>query len=61
MFVNFLHNSNVLLNPIIIRNNVIGQVKCYKISGVSLSNDLKWTGIVMWTTLLRKPVRNYIP
>ena len=46
MFVNFLHNSNVLLNPIIIGNNVIEQVKCYKISGVILSNDLKWNSHV---------------
>ena len=29
MFVNFLHNSNVLLNPVIRENNVIEQVKCY--------------------------------
>ena len=43
MFVNFLHNSNVFLNPIIIGNNVVEQVKCYKILGVilrSLNNDL---------------------
>ena len=41
MFVNFLHNYlNVLLNPIIIGNNVIEQVKCYKILGIILSNDL---------------------
>ena len=31
MFVTFLHNSNVFLNPIIIGNNVVEQVKCYKI------------------------------
>ena len=42
MFVNFVHNSNVLLNPIIIGNNVIEQVKSYKTLGVILSNDLKW-------------------
>ena len=29
MFVNFLHNSNVLLNPVMRENNVIEQVKCY--------------------------------
>ena len=45
MFVNFLHNYlNILLNPIIIGNNVIEQVKCYKILGIS--NDLN-IGIVM--------------
>ena len=45
MFVNFLHNRNVLLNSIIIGNNVIEQVKCYKILGVILSNDLKWNSV----------------
>ena len=40
MFVNFLHNYlNILLNPIIIGNNVIEQVKCYKILGIILSED----------------------
>ena len=46
MFVNFVHNSNVLLNPIIIGYNVIEQVKSYKILGVILSNDLKWNSHV---------------
>ena len=41
-FVNFLRNSNVLLSPIIIGNNIIEQVKCFKIFFVILSNDLKW-------------------
>ena len=42
MIVNFLHNSN----PIIAGNNVIEQVKCYKVFGVILSNDLKWNSHV---------------
>ena len=46
MFVNFVHNSNVLLNPIIIGYNVIEQVKSYKTLGVILSNDLKWNSHV---------------
>ena len=47
MFVNFLHNYlNILLNPTIIGNNVIEQVKCYKILGIILSDDLN-IGIVM--------------
>ena len=41
-----LFKHNLLLNPIIIRNNVIEQVKCYKILGVILSDDLN-IGIVM--------------
>ena len=60
MFVSFLDNPKVLLNPIVIGNNVVEQVKCYKILGVILSNDLK-NGKAMWITLLRKLVRNYIP
>jgi len=46
MFVNFLHNSNVLPNPIIIGNNVIEQDKRHKILGVILNNDLKWNSHV---------------
>ena len=46
MFVNFLHNSNVLPNSIITGNNVIEQVKCYKILGVILSNYLKWNSVM---------------
>ena len=42
MFVNFLHNSN----PIIAGNNVIEQVKYYKVFSVILSNDLKWNSHV---------------
>lgn len=44
--VNFLHNSNVLPNPIITGNNVIEQVKRYKILGVILSNYLKWNSVM---------------
>ena len=46
MFENFLHNSNVLPNSIITGNNVIEQVKCYKILGVILSNYLKWKSVM---------------
>ena len=45
-FVNFLHNRNILRNPIITGNNVIKQVICYKILGFILSNDLKWNSHV---------------
>ena len=55
MFVNFLHNSNVLLNPIIIGNNVIEQLKCYKILGVILSNNLKWNSHVDY--IVKKPCK----
>ena len=49
MFVNFLHNYLniiIIVNPIIIGNNVVEQVKCYKILGIILSDDLN-IGIVM--------------
>ena len=46
MFVNFLHNSNVLPNSIITGNNVIEQVRRYKILGVILSNYLKWNSVM---------------
>ena len=46
MFVNFLHNSNFLLKPIIIGHNVIERVTSYKILGVFMDSDLKWNSHV---------------
>ena len=42
MHINFLRNSNCLINPIIIGGNVIKRVNTYKILGVIVDNDLKW-------------------
>ena len=42
MLINFLNNSNFLLRPIEIGNNVIERVTTYKSLGVILSSDLKW-------------------
>ena len=42
MRINFLRNSNCLINPIIIGGNVIERVNTYKILGVIMDNDLKW-------------------
>ena len=41
MYINFLRNSNCLINPIIIGGNVIKRVNTYKILGVIMGNDLK--------------------
>ena len=41
MHINFLRNSNCLINPIIIGGTVIKSVNTYKILGVILHNDLK--------------------
>ena len=46
MHINFLRNSNCLINPIIIGGNVIKRVNTYKILGVIMDNDLKWNGHV---------------
>ena len=46
MFINFLHNSNFLLKPIIIGDNVIERVTSYKILGVFKDSDLKWNSHV---------------
>ena len=46
MFINFLHNSNFLLKPIIIGDNVIECVTSYKILGVFMDSDLKWNNHV---------------
>ena len=42
MHINFLRNSNCLINPIIIGGNVIKCANTYKILGVIMDNDLKW-------------------
>ena len=42
MHINFLCNSNCLINPIIIGGNVLERVNTYKILGVITENDLKW-------------------
>ena len=46
MHINFLCNSNCLINPIIIGGNVIKSVNTYKILGVIVDNDLKWNSRV---------------
>lgn len=42
MHINFLRNSNGLINPILIGCNVIQCVSTYKILGVIIDSDLKW-------------------
>ena len=44
--INFLRNSNCLINPIIIDGNVIKSVNTYKILGVIMDKDLKWNSHV---------------
>ena len=46
MHINFLRNSNCLINPIIVGGNVIKSVNSYKILGVIMDNDLKWNSHV---------------
>ena len=59
MHINFLRNSNCLIDPIIIGGNVINSVNTYKILGVIMHNDLKWNSLI-FITLLRKLIRSYI-
>lgn len=42
MLINFMHNPNFILRPIIVGNNVIERVSSYKILGVFVDSDLKW-------------------
>ena len=42
MYINFLHNANRLIVPIIIVGNVIQCVNTYKILRVIMDEDLKW-------------------
>ena len=50
MHINFLRNSNCLINPIIIGGNVVNSVNTYKILGVIMHNDLKWNSHVDYIT-----------
>ena len=36
-------NHNFIVNPVVIGGNSIERVKAYKLLGVHISNDLKWT------------------
>ena len=42
MHINFLRNSNCLINPILIGDNAIQCASTYKILGVIIDSDLKW-------------------
>lgn len=49
MHINFLRNSNCLVNPITIGGNVINSVNTYRILGVIMDNDLNWNSHVDYT------------
>ena len=42
MFINFMHDHNILVNPIIMENKEIECVSNYKLLGVYLYEDLTW-------------------
>ena len=42
MVINFMHNVNFILRPLVIGSNVVERVNNYKLLGVQLSEDLKW-------------------
>ena len=50
MRINFLHNSNCLINPIILGEDVIECVNKYKILGVIIDKDLKWNSHIEYIT-----------
>ncbi|KAL9961061.1 hypothetical protein ACROYT_G029941 [Oculina patagonica] len=50
MRINFLHNTNCLINPIVLGDNVIECVNTYKILGVIMDKDLKWNCHIDYTT-----------
>ena len=43
MLINFMTKHNFIVNPIVIGGNLIERVKAYKLMGVYIGNDLKWT------------------
>ena len=42
MVINFMHNVNFILRPLVIGSNVVERVNNCKLLGVQLSEDLKW-------------------
>ena len=42
MFINFMHDHNILVNPIVLGNKEIECVTNYKLLGVYLNEDLSW-------------------
>ena len=42
MFINFMHDHNILVNPIVLGNKEIECVANYKLLGVYLNEDLSW-------------------
>ena len=48
MFINILYNSNCLLDPIVVGNNIIEWLESYKILRVIMNNELKWNNHVLF-------------
>ena len=43
MLINFMQNGNFTIRPIVIGNNTVERVTTYKLLGIIISNDLKWS------------------
>ena len=43
MVINFMKNPNFLLGPIVVGSTMIQRVKSYKLLGVFIDDDLKWS------------------
>ena len=43
MLVNFMQNDNLNARPIVLGDNTIERVTTYKLLGIIISNDLKWS------------------
>ena len=58
MFINFMHDHNILVNPIIVENEEIECVSNYKLLGVYLNEDLTW--ITTLTTYSKRLLKDSI-
>ena len=43
MLINFMQNDNFTTRPIVLGNNTVERVTTYKLLGIIISNDLKWS------------------
>ena len=43
MLINFMQNDNFTIRPIVLGNNIVECVTTYRLLGIIISNDLKWS------------------
>ena len=50
MVVNFMENSNTIMRPLYIGNQIVERISSYKLLGVIINENLKWNCHVDYIT-----------